>query len=98
VAAQRGDDPATARFIDELHAASDEFAQIWDQHDVHRMQAGFEVQRHPQVGRLTLECAVLQGRAPGQRLFLFRAAADTPTGGRLAALASRSEADVTGSS
>ena len=30
--------------------------------------------------------------------FLFRAAAGTPTGGRLTALTSRSEADVTGSS
>ena len=98
LAAQRGDDPAMACFIDELRAASDEFAQIWDQHDVHRMQPGFEVLRHPQVGRLALECAVLQGRAPGQRLFLFRAAAGTPTGGRLAALASRIQADVTGPS
>jgi len=97
LAAQRGDDRATAHFIDELRAASEEFARLWDQHDVHRMQPGFEVLRHRQVGRLTLQCAVLQGRAPGQRLFLFRAAAGTPTGGRLAALASRSEADVTGS-
>lgn len=98
LAAQRGDDPATARFIGELRAASDEFAQIWDQHDVHRMQPGFEVLHHPQVGRLALECAVLHGQAPGQRLFLFRAAAGTPTGSRLAALAGSSEADVTGSS
>jgi transcriptional regulator with XRE-family HTH domain len=90
LAAQRGDDPATARFIDELRAASDEFAQIWDQHDVYRMQPGFEVLHHPQVGRLALQCGVLQGRAPGQRLFLFRAAAGTPTSGRLAALARRS--------
>lgn len=97
LAAQRGDDPATARFIDELRAASDEFAQIWDQHNVHRMQPGFEVLRHPQVGRLALQCAVLHGRAPGHRLFLFGAAAGTPTGSRLAALASRSEADVTAS-
>ena len=95
LAARRGDDPATACFIDELRAASDEFAQIWDQHDVHRMQPGFEVLHHPQVGRLALQCAVLQGRAPGQRLFLFRAAAGTPTGGRLAALAGRIQANVT---
>jgi transcriptional regulator with XRE-family HTH domain len=98
LAAQRGHDPATARFVDELGAASDEFAQIWDQHDVYRMQAGFEVLRHPQVGRLALECGVLRGETPGQRLFVFRAAPGTPTGGRLAALAGRSGADVTGSS
>jgi MmyB-like transcription regulator ligand binding domain len=98
LAAQRAHDPATACFVDELRAASDEFAQIWDQHDVHRMQPGFEVLHHPQVGRLELECAVLQGQVPGQRLFLFRAAAGSPTGGRLAALAGRSETDVTRSS
>jgi hypothetical protein len=97
LAAQRGADPATACFVGELRAASVEFAQIWDQHDVHRMQPGFEVLRHPRVGRLALQCAVLQGRAPGQRLFLFRAAAGTPTGGRLAALAGRRNADVTAS-
>lgn len=98
LAAQRGHDPATASFVAELRAASDEFAQIWDQHDVYRMRPGFEVLRHPQVGRLALECGVLQGQAPGQRLFLFRAAAGTPSGRRLAALAGRSEADVTASS
>ena len=49
----------------------------------------FEVLHHPQLGRLTLQCAVLQGRAPGQRLFLFRAAADSPANERLAALARR---------
>jgi transcriptional regulator with XRE-family HTH domain len=92
MAAQRGHDPATACFLGELRAASDEFTQNWDQHDVYRMQPGFEVLRHPQVGTLALECGVLQGRAPGQRLFIFRAAAGTPTGGRLAALAGRSEA------
>jgi MmyB-like transcription regulator ligand binding domain len=97
LAAQRGHDPATARFVGELRAASDEFAQNWDQHDVYSMRPGSEVLHHPQVGRLALECAVVQGQAPGQRLFLFRAAAGTPTGGRLAALAGRSEADVTGS-
>ena len=91
LAAQQGSDPGTASFIDELRAASDEFAQIWDQHQVYSMQPGFEVLRHPQVGKLELECAVLQGKSPGQRLFLFRAAADTPTGRRLAALAGQAD-------
>jgi hypothetical protein len=94
LAAQRGHDPAPARFIGELRAASDEFAQTWDQHDVYRMQPGFEVLRHPGVGRLEVECAVLQGRTPGQRLFLFRAAAGTPSGGPLAALADRNDVAV----
>jgi transcriptional regulator with XRE-family HTH domain len=96
LAAQRGHDSAAACFVGELRAASDEFAQYWDRHDVYRMRAGFEFLRHPQVGRLALECGIVHGRAPGQRLFLFRAAAGTSTGGRLAALVGRDEADVSG--
>jgi transcriptional regulator with XRE-family HTH domain len=91
-AARRGYDPATARFVSELRAASDEFARHWDAHHVSRLQPRLELLRHPQAGALPLECGVLQGRAPGQRLFLFRAASGTPAGGRLAALARLAEA------
>ena len=87
MAGQRGYDAATARFIGELRAASGEFAGHWDQHEVSYLQPRFEVLRHPRAGVLSLECGVLQGRAPGQRLFLFRAAPGTPADGRLAALA-----------
>jgi len=86
-AAQRGYDATTARFVDELRAASDEFARHWDAHHVSRLQPRFELLRHPRAGTLPLECGVLQGRAPGQRLLLYRAAPGTPAGGRLAALA-----------
>jgi transcriptional regulator with XRE-family HTH domain len=92
-AAQRGYDATTARFVGELRAASDEFARHWDQHEVSRLQPRFEVLRHPRAGVLSMECGVLQGRAPGQRLFLFRAAPSTPSGGRLAALARLAGAD-----
>jgi transcriptional regulator with XRE-family HTH domain len=90
-AAQRGFDAASAQFTGKLRAASGEFARHWDQHDVSRLRPRFEVMRHPRVGMLSLECGVLQGRAPGQRLFLFRAAPGTPAGGRLAALAGLSQ-------
>jgi len=86
-ATQRGYDPATARFVGELRAASDEFARHWDQHLVSRLQPRFELLRHPRAGTLQLECGVLQGQVPGQRLFVFRAPLGTPAGGRLAALA-----------
>jgi transcriptional regulator with XRE-family HTH domain len=86
-AAQRGYDPTTARFARELRAASDDFARRWDAHHVSRLQPGFELLRHPRAGTLPVECGVVQGRAPGQRLFLFRAAPGTPAGGRLATLA-----------
>jgi transcriptional regulator with XRE-family HTH domain len=86
-AAQRGYDPATARLVAELRAASGEFARCWDAHHVSRLQPGFKLLRHPRAGALPLECGVVQGQAPGQRLFLFRAAPGTPADGRLAALA-----------
>lgn len=86
-AAQRGCDERTSRFVGELRAASGEFARHWDTHRVARMRPGFELLRHPWAGALPLECAVLQGQVPGQRLFLFRAAPGTSAAGRLAALA-----------
>jgi transcriptional regulator with XRE-family HTH domain len=92
-AAQRGYDAATVRLVGELRAASGEFACRWDQHDVSRLRPGFEFLRHPRVGDLSLECGVLQGQVPGQRLFLFRGAPGTPAGSRLAALARLTGAD-----
>jgi hypothetical protein len=86
-AAQRGYDVTTARFIGELRAASAEFAGLWDAHHVSALQPRFKLLQHPRVGALPLECGVLQGRAPGQRLILFRAAPGTPAVGRLATLA-----------
>lgn len=88
---QRGFDTATAQFTGKLLAASGEFARHWDQHEVSRLHPGLEVMRHPRAGVLALECGVLQGRAPGQRLFLFRAAPGTPAYGRLAAIALRAD-------
>ena len=92
-AAQRGYDATTARFVGELRAASDEFARHWDTYHVSRLQPRFELLCHPRAGALPLECGVLQGQAPGQRLFLFRGAPGTSAGGRLAALAGVAEAD-----
>ena len=87
---QRGQDAATARFVGELRTVSAEFARHWDAHQVSRLRPRFELLQHPRAGMLPLECGVLQGGAPAQRLFLFRAAPGTQTGSRLAALATGS--------
>jgi transcriptional regulator with XRE-family HTH domain len=91
-ATQRGYDATTARFVEELRAVSDEFARHWDQHEVSRLQPRFELLRHPRAGMLSLECGVLHGQVPGQRLFIFRGAPGTPAGDRLAALTRLAEA------
>ncbi|MEV4130506.1 hypothetical protein [Nocardia sp. NPDC049707] len=92
-AAQRGYDATTARLVGELRAASAEFARLWDAHHVFQLRPGFELLQHPRAGALPLECGVLQGRAPGQRLILFRAAPGTPAGRRLATLVQPAAAD-----
>jgi transcriptional regulator with XRE-family HTH domain len=86
-AAQRGYDATTARLVGELRSVSDEFARHWDQHGVSRLQPRFELLRHPRAGVLSLECGVVQGQGPGQRLFVFRAAPGSPDVPRVAALA-----------
>jgi transcriptional regulator with XRE-family HTH domain len=91
VAAQRGYDANTAHFVAKLRAASNEFDRLWDQHEVSRLRPRLEVLRHPRVGVLTLECGVVQGHLPGQRLILFRAEPGTPAVGQLAALAQSAE-------
>jgi transcriptional regulator with XRE-family HTH domain len=87
MAAQRGHDPEAARLIGELRAASGEFAHRWDQHGVSRLRPVYGVLRHPRAGVLSGDCGVMEGQAPGQRLFLFRTVPGTPASGRLAALA-----------
>ncbi len=86
---QHGHDARTARFVGELRSASGEFARRWDAHQVSPLEPGVELLRHPRAGVLPWECGVLQGRAPGQRLILFRPAPGTAAPGRLAALATR---------
>jgi transcriptional regulator with XRE-family HTH domain len=86
-AAQRGHDATSARLVAELRTASDQFARHWDAHPVSRLRPRFELLRHPRTGTLPLECGVLKGQAPDQRLFLFRAAPGTLADSRLAALA-----------
>jgi hypothetical protein len=73
-----GGDPAAEAFIRRLRRMNAEFDDLWDQHEVAVLRAGTKVLLHPH-GRLDLECAVLPGQEPGQRLTLFRATARTPT-------------------
>ncbi|MEY9892900.1 transcriptional regulator with XRE-family HTH domain [Catenulispora sp. MAP5-51] len=79
-------DPAAEAFIRRMRTASAQFSDLWDQHEVAVIRAGTKVLLHPR-GRLDLECAVLPGQEPGQRLTLFRAAAHTPTAARLPLIA-----------
>ncbi|WP_097254750.1 helix-turn-helix transcriptional regulator [Streptomyces sp. Ag109_G2-15] len=59
VAAARPDDPEPAALVAELRATSEEFAHLWDTHEVAVRRTSTKRFRHPVVGLLELDCEVL---------------------------------------
>jgi transcriptional regulator with XRE-family HTH domain len=55
VAAKYPGDPAFVRLIDELRATSDEFEELWSQHDVLGSVDGLKRYLHPELGELILD-------------------------------------------
>ncbi|WP_306215646.1 helix-turn-helix transcriptional regulator [Actinoplanes sp. RD1] len=77
--------PLDTAFVRRLRATSAEFDDLWARYDVATLRAGAKLLTHPR-GLLELECAVLAGQQPGQRLAVFRAAPGTETESLLASL------------
>ncbi|HEX6443880.1 MAG TPA: hypothetical protein VF053_02240 [Streptosporangiales bacterium] len=74
------DDPDSAdlaELVDELAAASAEFARRWNRHDTIRRRSGRKTFRHPVVGTLTLHHEVLRLGDDGRRLTVYQAAPGT---------------------
>ncbi|MEU0406563.1 helix-turn-helix transcriptional regulator [Streptomyces griseorubiginosus] len=59
VAAARPDDPEPAGLVAELRASSEEFATLWDQHEVSHRDRATKRFLHPLVGLLELDCEVM---------------------------------------
>ncbi|MCD7439816.1 helix-turn-helix transcriptional regulator [Streptomyces lincolnensis] len=59
VAAARPDDPEPAALVAELRASSEEFARLWDEHEVSQRKRATKRFAHPLVGLLELECEVM---------------------------------------
>jgi transcriptional regulator with XRE-family HTH domain len=68
----RAGDQASVQLIRRLRAASAYFTELWERHEVGLLRPGPKVVLHPRA-TLELWCAVVPGRAQGQRLVLFRA-------------------------
>jgi transcriptional regulator with XRE-family HTH domain len=85
----RAGDHASVQFVRRLRAASADFAELWERHEAGLLRPGPKVVLHPRA-KLELSCAVLSGRAPGQRLVLFRADSGSGTDRVLAELRSTS--------
>lgn len=83
VASARPTDPEPASLVAELRAASEEFARIWDEHEVAVRRATTKRFRHPTVGILELDCEVLANSDHNQRLVIHTARPGTESYERL---------------
>lgn len=82
--ARHPDDPRGRALVDGLLQASPEFALLWAAHDV-SWRPGIEPKtfRHPQVGRLELECQTLYADSDSQFLLIYTATPGTDSAERL---------------
>lgn len=83
VAAARPTDPEPAALVAELRAGSEEFARLWDEHEVAVRRASTKRFRHPVVGVLELDCEVLVNSDHNQQLVVHTARPGTDSYERL---------------
>ncbi|MEU6847559.1 helix-turn-helix transcriptional regulator [Streptomyces sp. NPDC046716] len=83
VAAARPDDPGPTALVAELRAASREFEELWQSHEVVVRRPSPKTFLHPVVGALDLDCEVLLSDGHGQQLVVHSARPGTDTYERL---------------
>ncbi|GAA2774119.1 helix-turn-helix transcriptional regulator [Streptomyces rameus] len=83
VAAARPDDPEPAALVAELRAASEEFARLWDTHEVSLRHPATKRFLHPVVGLLEVDCEVLLSHEDHHHLVLHTARPGTESHDRL---------------
>jgi transcriptional regulator with XRE-family HTH domain len=69
--ARRGDDEVSRALVTRLRAASPEFAELWDRHEVAVRRSHPYRLEHPELGRIEFDCEVLATPAVDQRLRIF---------------------------
>jgi transcriptional regulator with XRE-family HTH domain len=83
VLAARPDDPGPAALVAELRESSEEFAALWETHEVAVQRSLYKRFQHPVVGMLELECEALISHEHTQRLVVYTARPGTDTKERL---------------
>ncbi|MFC8512247.1 helix-turn-helix transcriptional regulator [Streptomyces sp. NPDC057257] len=83
VAAARPDDPEPAALVAELRSGSEEFAALWDEHEVAVRRQSTKRFRHPLVGLLELDCEILATQDTHHMLVIHTARPGTPSHERL---------------
>jgi len=86
------DAPDVAALVEELSAASPEFAALWERHDVRRKSGAQKVVHHPTVGTMSLAWEVLRSGDGSTRVTVLLAAPGTPEHDALSLLAIAADA------
>jgi transcriptional regulator with XRE-family HTH domain len=81
------DDPEAHELVERLLSESDEFAALWERHEVASRAGTMKRFLHPLVGPLTLDCQVLTAENLTERLVVFTASPGSEDADRLALLA-----------
>ncbi|MET9404820.1 helix-turn-helix transcriptional regulator [Streptomyces sp. NPDC002935] len=83
VTAARPDDPAPAALVAELRSTSEEFAHLWESHEVAVRRSATKRFLHPTVGLLELDCEFLLSSGDNQLLLVHTARPGTESHERL---------------
>ncbi len=83
VAAARPDDPEPAALVAELRSSSEEFARLWEDHEVAVRRQSTKRFRHPLVGLLELDCEILLNQDAHHLLIIHTARPGTESHERL---------------
>lgn len=67
------DDPEVHELVERLLSESDEFAALWERHEVASRSGTLKRFVHPLVGLLTLDCQILTAENLTERLIVFTA-------------------------
>ena len=81
--AKRPGDAEVNALIRDLLAASAEFRELWERHDVAVRRVCRKTMLHPQVGSIELECEVLLAASGDQKLVLYTARPGTAAAEKL---------------
>jgi transcriptional regulator with XRE-family HTH domain len=80
------EDPEARELVDRLLADSDEFAALWERHEVASRAGTIKRFVHPLIGPLTLDCQILTSENLTERLVVFTASPGSEDADRLALL------------
>ncbi|MFF1476865.1 helix-turn-helix transcriptional regulator [Streptomyces sp. NPDC058301] len=94
--ARRAGDPAATRLVERLRGASEEFAALWELHEVAVRRHSRMRVLHPVIGPVDLDCQVLLAPEGNQRLVLLTPPPGTDVADRLALLAAAGEERLVG--